>query len=490
MKTPQPYAPIAVLFSTLALAACSDSDDGTSGGSAGLTVGDSLTGVPASDASDLQIRQKAALNASRALGINLSDAFTTQLNNDGLGDTIDDADSVDEEVDGFMQTALGLDDSNAGIERDGNLITIDLDDNAICDETLADRAGFIADREECLQIASQFTVQVDAVTDDTGRMDFLFQEQAVVSIGYAPGLGSYELSLPGFYQMSSYIADLRGVSGSAPETLSGAFLVEAEVEESNETVSAARLSLRISQALRIADSANNTDISIAPSEIVSLRTNDDESVSVSTDMGAISAMFDTSSQGESVDDTGNGITDSFVSATSGSFEQSSVALTIAAVTAQLDIAADGQSARVRNAGLGNSPLSLQINGEQALSLSINDVSMTLSPDSLGFDSDLTLGLMLGNTFAASLAGDDPENDLSNASASVSIPGGTRLVDQDNGSTLVDGGSVSVQISATSPTEGSVSQSLDVSAGQCFDTEGEEADDTGLPQLVECDSLQP
>lgn len=478
MKTP-PLLPLSLLLATLTLSACSDGDDETSGNSAGLNVGESLTGLPAEDASELQIRQQAAVNASRALGINLSDAFSTRIDDDDLGDTIDNPDVVDEEVDGFMRTALGLDGSNANIERYGNLITIDLDDTAVCGEALTDRADFLADHEECLQLAQQFMVQVDAITDDTGRIHFLFQDQAVVSIGYAPGLGSYELSLPGFYQMTTYISDLRGIAGSVPETMTGALLVEAGLEGSGETVTAAHLSLRISQALRIADSANNTDISIGQSEIVSLQSNADDSVSITTDMGAINAMFDVSSQSGSSDSSGNGAINTV--------QQSSVALAISAITAQLDIGADGQSARLRNAGFGSSPLSLQIDGEQAVSLSINDVSMTLSPESLDFDSNLTLGLMLGNTLASSLTGNDSSQGSASVDAAVSIPGGSSLTEQDNGSIRVNSGSVSVQVSATSA-GGSISQSLDASAGQCFDSGDADADDT--LQLVDCDPLDP
>ncbi|MGQ7845603.1 hypothetical protein ACUNV4_14055 [Granulosicoccus sp. 3-233] len=474
MKTPQLDTSLALLCATLVAAACGGGSDSPSGGNAGPSVGDSLTGLPAEQASELEIRQKAALNASTALGINLSDAFSLQVDDTGLGDTIDDSDMVDEEVDDFMQVALGLDGSNASIEREGNLITIDLDDTAICNETLADRAGFMDDFEECLQIAQQFLVQVDAVTDDTGRIHFLFQEQPVVSIGYAPNLGSYELSLPGFFQMTTYINDLRGFAGSVPETLTGALLVEAEVEGNGETVSAARLSLHISQALRIADSSTNTDISIGQSEVVSFQANADDSVSVSTDMGAINALYDISSESTSVDEFGN--------VTTESTGQSTVALAVSAVTAQLDVAADGQSARLRNAGIGNAPLSLQIDGEQALSLTLNEVSMTLSPESIDFDSNLTLGLMLGEAFAESLTGDDPEGNYTSAEAAVSIPAGSSLVDQDNGSTRVDSGSLSLQVSATGA-QGSVSQSFDASAGQCFD---DDDSDSGELQLVECD----
>ena len=477
MKTTQLYTPLALLATALALAACSDSGDGPSGGSAGLSVGDSLTGLPASEASDLQIRQKAAANASRALGINLSDAFGTQIDDTEIGETIEDPDSVDEELDGFMQTALGLDGNNADIVREGNLISIDLDDNALCDATIADRATFIDDYEECLLVAQQLMVEVDAITDDTGRIQFLFQEQPVVSIGYAPGLGSYELSLPGYYQLTSYISNLRGLEGSAPETLTGALLVEAELEGSDEAVTAARLSLRISQALRLADSANGTDIAIGQSEIVSLQTNDDDTVSVSTDMGAINAMFDVTSQ--------SGSSDGFN--TTETFEQTSIALAVSAITAQLNIGADGQSAQLRNAGFGNSPLSLQIDGEQAVSLTLNDVSMTLSPESLDFDSNMTLGLMLGNTLASGLTGDDSGQGNASVNASVSIPSGSSMIEQDNGSIRVDSGSVSVQVSATGDA-GSINQSFDASAGQCFDTGDEDMDDSDALQLVDCDSL--
>lgn len=481
MKTPQIHTPLALLLVSLTLAACSDSGNDSSGADTGLSVGESSTGLPASAASELQIRQKAAANASRALGINLSDAFNTQVDDSDFGDTIDEPDAVDEELDGFMQTALGLDGSNASIERDGNLITIDLDDNAICDEALTDRAGLNDDYQECLQMAQHVIVQVDALTDDTGRMHFLFQEQPVVSIGYAPGRGSYELSLTGFYQMSNYMSDLRGQIGAAPETLSGALLVEAELEETGETVTAARLSLRISQALHIADSANATDISIAPSQILSFTSHDDGSVSVSTDMGAINALFETESGSVSTDADGNSTTESF--------EQTSVALAIAAVTAQLNIGADGQSAQLRNASFGSSPLSLLIDGEQAVSLTLNDVSMNLSPESLDFDSNLTLGLMLGNTLASSLTGVDLQQNNASVDAAITIPRGTRLTEQENGSVRIDSGSVSVQVSATG-TQGSISQSFDASAGQCFDAEDADSDESDSLQLVECNPLEP
>ena len=159
---------------------------------------------------------------------------------------------------------------------------------------------------------------------------------------------------------------------------------------------------------------------------------------------------------------------------------------MSAITAQLNIGADGQSLQLRNAGFGTSPLSLQIDGEQAVSLTLNDVSMTLSPESLDFDSNMTLGLMLGNTLASSLTGDDSEQGNASVNASVSIPSGSSMIEQDNGSIRLDSGSVSVQVSASGDA-GSTNQSFDASAGQCFDTGDEEL---GALQLFDCDPLWP
>lgn len=481
MKTPHYQTVLAVAIAAFAVGACSDSDDNTPDDTGGVSVGESESGTPAEQASELEIRQKAAFNASQALAINLDDAFSTRFDESDLGEEIDDAENVDQEVDGFMQAALGLDGNNAVVEREGNLITIDLDDNAICDAALADRASFIADYDECLQLAQHFQVQVDAVTDDTGRIHFQFQEQSVLSIGYAPSAGSYEFSLPGFYQMTRHIADLRGITGSVPEIITGALLVQAELDSASETASAASLSLNVSQALHIADSSNNIDISIAPSEIVGFRSNDDGSVAVSTNMGAINLLFEASTS-DSVEVSTNGDVEVVMTETT---EPVSFALSIAAISAHLDIAADGQSAQVSNAGFGSSPLSLQVDGEQTLSLSLNDVSMTLSPETLAFDSDMTLGVMLGNTLSASLIGQDPELGNASVSGSIAIPAATSMSEQDNGSTRVDSGSVSIQVTATGAS-GSSSQSFDASAGQCFDSDDDDSDDIGMLQVVDCE----
>ncbi|PID61766.1 MAG: hypothetical protein CSB44_05925 [Gammaproteobacteria bacterium] len=483
MNTPVKALGASIALSLL-LAACSSDDDDTTGG----TVGESASGRPASEASDLEIRRNAANLASTALGTSLGDALDADVNGNSMGDGVDNPETVDDDIDTFLTASLGLESGNANVSREGDLVTIDPDESVMCREALAERSGMVDDLAVCEALFRDLSVEVAAVTDDTGSITYLFQQQPVVMIDYAPEMGAYELSLPGYMAALQQLASLQGdTEATTPETVEGALRVEASTTQTADELTSVGISLSVSEPLRLIDTASGTDISIAASELVSFVGNMDGSSTMTSNIGAVDALFEVSN---GLDETpaepaampGTGaVQEDVFQETSATEETQTVQLLMSSFTADMSWGSmDSENVQVNNVGFGESPMQLFIDGEQEINLSLNNTSFTVENDTISFLDDLTLGAMLGNAFAAELLEQDPEIGGASAEARVTIPAGTVLTDE--GEVIrVNAGSVSMEAIANGEND-AISESAVVEAGGCFSGDDIGGDDVGADDV--------
>ncbi|MEE9335865.1 MAG: hypothetical protein V3U65_17370 [Granulosicoccaceae bacterium] len=134
------------------LVGCSSSDDCPSAFvTSDMIVGESGTRNAADDIDTIELRRNAATLSSNCLGLNInellgigfanssSDEQSTPIDPNGMtitmvGDNVNNGDMLDDDVESLMNTSLALDSTVATVTREGNVITINPDENELCKE--------------------------------------------------------------------------------------------------------------------------------------------------------------------------------------------------------------------------------------------------------------------------------------------------------------------------------------------------------------------
>jgi len=293
--------------SLLVLASCGGG--GGDGGSvtmpiANIEVGADDTSAPADTIDTLVLRQKAASNASRAIGVNVAGvrnvsedtnslvvAATTEdgMLNDDIGleneELIPTAavETVDSDADRLLVATLGLDASGrASATRVGNRITIDPDEQAVCEGEV-----FLGDDDlqQCLQLVQDLTVQLDAATEESGQITYIFQNSPLLSIVYGPSAASYELNLATYFLVESAAAQLINEPLDVA-SMSGSVRLIMNVENADVGTESGSVTLAIPEAVSIA-ADDGSSFSLAASNVLTLSADADTgNASVEFGMGA------------------------------------------------------------------------------------------------------------------------------------------------------------------------------------------------------------
>nr|MBX2826349.1 hypothetical protein [Gammaproteobacteria bacterium] len=355
----------------------------------------------------------------------------------------------------------------ATTSRDGNRITIDPDEEALCRENALDQDTLDSQEiERCVTLMRDVTVQIDPTAEESGSVTYLFQSMQVVTIGYSPNSESFELYLPGFKQLAeTYSALDSGSVGDAlfPETLQGALKLTAVVTSDTVGAEAGSMSLQVSQPLKIIDARRNVDYSLGSGTLLKLTADAAAKTgSIEFDTGAARLTAPMGDNDEITTFSNSGFTGR------------------AELTAQ-----DGLFA-VSNLGFKNGPVTVTINSAEALRMTMSTFGFGIGSDDSGelvFDGTLDLDVLID------YAGGSEASDALNAMLSVNVPSGTALLGQNGplGESLVKvtrGGPFSFSYSSNSD-EGSVSESISVGQGQCFSSStGIDADEIGLTDCEE------
>ncbi len=453
---------IAVAATALVLVGCSSSDDNPPGFQPSeLIVGESDTGVAADDIDTLELRRNAATLSSSSLGLNINELLGvgfatsdegTPVNPNGMnvttvGDNVENGDMLDDDVESLMNTSLALDSNVATVTREGNIITIDPDENELCQEQVL--GDMVDNNAACVAVYQDLLVVLDARSEDTGVVTYQFQQEPVLLIGYSPDGGSYEINIGGLKTLLEAAADEDPeTTVDLPDTFSGAVRVTAMVDDDSGVAAAGSISLAVTQPINIVDTDGDANFSLGNSELLKVSSDAQGNTRIDSTYGALSASFLSQLDDEDPD------------------SMDVVALMMSGFTSQLSINEDADVATLTNTG---SVLSIAINSGEAVNLSVSNYGATLTPDSLTIDQGLTLGASL-----TSVVGELSDG-FNNAQFDVSMPTGTVLEEDSSGAARVAAGMFSYSLNA-STSEGPITSSFAASAGECFESGGDDDDD--------------
>lgn len=430
----------------------------------------------------------AARGAARGLGPDL-DALPGILN-DGQsagGNMPDDGalgatQNAGEEL---VATLLGIDDPGAVVSREGNVITVDPDDAAICasgdevvgatgldedagdgnDDAFGDGEPTSGDADAldddgtdaCLQLVADLTVSLDAMSETTGVITYLFQNEAVVSIGYSPETGNTEVNLGGLKLVLERLASIAATDGTtngdggtlgAPDVMRGTVRLSSQVANEVAGSEAGEIVLNVMETVEIGD-ASGAGLTLEPSRVFQLGFDAaTDEVALSIDWGALQVVTET---GDSFGNTSRNT------------------LSLGGLSLDVDVAADEQAPALSlsNVGIGglDTPLTISIDGQNALSLALETfgVSVNAADGNLVFDTPASVSLALDN-----LTGVFEEYASEyTASFTAGIPGGTVLSPRDDGLTEVRAGGPVTASFVASDNSGSVQSEVSASVGSCF-----------------------
>jgi len=359
----------------------------------------------------------------------------------------------------FINNTLGIDDPNAIVIREGNVITIDPDEAQICADEIPflQAAGFAT--TNCELIMSELRVELTAQTNESGTILYSFQNDTVMSVAYAQNAASYVLQLDGLQVLAERAQLLNGISPGSNGSMSGALRLSTVVTNDQPGAESGSIKLEVTEAISVTDvntGAGAESLTIQPSTVVDVTINEATGdVITQLNWGALQIMTDISAAGDG----------------------SSIAqLDLAGLTANAVLNANSSVLSLDNVSIGNAPLTVNINQVNSvrMNLSAFDVTLDAEQNLITFDGALGASIALNNLMGL-VEGFGPETV---GNVSVNAGAGTRLRDQGDGITRVEGsGPFSISVNA-SDNGITVQQNLDFNAGECF-----ASDDSGGRSLV-------
>lgn len=430
-----------------------------------LIVG-GVTGNDATGASTEQLQQMAASRAGAGLGVNLSnlsrlsDDSQVNLSNTALTDLglsnisvsndSNELDTLDSENINFLNSTLGVQDPGATTQRDGNIITINPDDQRVCGNEVPLASTFNDDQSICQQLVADLIVEIDARSDESGIITYLFQDSPVLLVGYSPMGASYEVNLGGLRLVAIRSDELNGVDTSNFPILSGALRLAATIINNEAGSEAGEISLTVSETLQVGESDSDLGLTLQPSTVFELALNEGTGdVSMGVNWGALQIIT------ESGDSEGN---------------SSIETLNLGGLSGQLSVNEDQPTFQISNVGIGNVPLNITIDSVESVNLSLANFGVTVDRETgmVTLDGALNASFMLNNMMGLL---EDRSRNLT-ASATVSAPASTSFVEQSNGSTLLStGGPLTATIIASDELSNTQSEIM-INAGDCFSSTAE------------------
>jgi|GEM_PF-4532073 len=456
---------VSVAVSALVLAGCSSGSKSstpapdTEDAGSNLIVGESASGMPADDVSSLELRKTAAGLASSSLGLNINEVLGIGLQDDSetvttgidgmnvvtVSDSVPNADMLDDNVDSLLKTSLAVEDTSLMVSRDGNVITVDPDDTQLC--TFEQIDGTTSIDQQCLEIVKDLTVVLDAKTDDTGIVTYQYQQESVLSVGYSPNGGSYEINMGGLKSViETLAASDPQLNANLPDTMQGAMRVTAIVDDTSGVEAAGSMSLSVTEALNIVDTDGNININLGKSELFKVSSDAAGNSTIASNLGALSASLPALLN---PDPTNPDAPADMVSIMAGAF------------TSQLDINGSGNEIKVGNSG---TTFTLGINSGEAVRINVSNFGMTINSDGISIDPGLTLGTSL-----TSVISQYTDAALSSATFNVAMPTGTVITNDETATesaVKVESGGFSYALNANGP-QGAFNSSFAASAGDCF-----------------------
>ncbi|MFK8077447.1 MAG: hypothetical protein AB8B84_12745 [Granulosicoccus sp.] len=407
-----------------------------------------------------EIQRTAARSVSSGMSINLdalkelSGEAMTGVQPDSIGANLvgdlnlDSLSQLDTTNSNFMNNSLGLDDANARVTREGNVVTIDPDETRLCaaEFPLLDLAGMTL--TNCEQLMSDMRVEIQATNDESGVITYSLQNDQIIIINYAADSMAYELRLAPLQQLAQRTDELAGSIADTSRLVDGALRLSAVVTNDEPGAVAGELSLEVTEAL----SLRHTDVveesmTLAPSTVFNITLNEATGdVTTSVDWGALQLIADTS-------DFEDGTSMSEVS--------------LAGLTAAATFNTNSSLLALTNVGIKDTPLRININQVNVLQLNLSTFDVTIDPEQNQMTFDGALGALFTMNNLMDSAPDLPTD--TQVSLTIDAAAGTTLktLGDDSGQVL-NNGPFGIAASVVSSSSGvSLEQSTSFSQGECF-----------------------
>ena len=359
----------------------------------------------------------------------------------------------------LINKTLGLfENDNAVVTRSENRVTIDPDEVSLCsDAALVDddlSESDLDDFHRCQQLLADLTVQIDATSEDSGTVAYLFQNTVFVTFGYGPSTDSFELNLGGLKLISDANDALDPDSfgeASTPDSMQGALRLTSVVNNDSEGAEAGSLALDVTQDIAIADSQNSIDIALGTGNLFSI------SADAATESGVLEF-------------------NAGAARLRGEVDEDLLSINLEGFTGRAEITAGGDQLIVSNLGIGNGPIFMTINDVEFLRATMETFGFEVgeSSEEIVLNGNLNLALILDNSGLLNNGTDE----VMSLMLDVAAPAGTGFFNRDDGSVEVTrGGPFSFSYTSTEGNS-NASQSVVVEAGQCF-SEIEDSDDIAV-----------
>lgn len=394
------------------------------------------------------------LNQNTSVGNTINDVATG--GSDQLGEEVPTNFDLQSQLQNWMSVSLGAND-DTNTNRDGNIITVDPDEEELCrEEGLFDQSN-AEELADCTAFFKDVTVNLVASAEDAGVLTYLYRQQPVISLGYSPTTDSFEFDLGG---LSAVIEGLNEIdpdmADSSSTTMSGSFKFLTTQTNETEGQEAGSISMSIAKPIRLAntDEEGNSSLSMDPGTLFSISADAATGVGgMSFDLGAINFT--------------------------GPSDSGQASMALAGFTGEADVNPTNGVLVVRNFGLSKGPFSLSVNNEEVIKATLGAFGFQvtegtdLEPGEMILDGNMDLSII-----AKKVAGLDlnlGEGVIATA-LDVMAPVGTSLARAGNGTTRVGGaGPFSVTVSRTPENDVPSVESVQVNSGECFNELFEESE---------------
>ena len=414
-----------------------------------------------SDTSTGDLLNNASINIGGSLDSSLDGVSRVTSGGDSTdGFTEDPADSGigglwSSDAQSLVDTSLSLGNENNTV-REGERITIDPDDAAVCAEELIDTSDDQSEFQRCQALVADMLVQIDATSDTAGTLTYLFQNEPLAVVGYTDNSNSFELNLGTLKTLIDADNALNpDFSDDSPlDTIEGAILVSASATSQTVGSEAGSVSLEVSQPVSIASADAGDTLSLDTGKIFELSADAaNESATIEIELGTLQASINDGDSVNSVDLDG--------------------------LTAIVDFVNNSDELVVSNLGIGQGPLRFALDNSEVLNLGLDTFGFTVSAD----DEDITLtGALNLSLIVREVFEDNAVSDTLFTMLEMTAPAGTQLSEQFNGSTMVaSGGPLSYTLTTQDDNGNPMVNQVTVNSGQCVD-------DSSLSdelQLVSC-----
>jgi len=282
--------------------------------------------------------------------------------------------SLNDQVEQFLTQLI----SNPS--RDAGTITYKPDPVLTCQQSVFDQvfAPDLAEQAQCEALVSRIELVQTITSDTSGTVAYRFDGSEPLVLGYTSISAYIEVDLA---QLKSAVESIMMVvNPSAPTELPVTFNGVIRVTETELGANAASITVGVTEGINIDGmfDGQQATFTLAPTDklLEIIADADAQTGSVELSVGAISALFP-------VQD------DASMTVLAGE-------LSLAALTGRFDLDNNTQTLSVTNFGIGDQPFTVKVDGQEAVRLALDTLSMTLNGNEANFETGLSINLFANN----------------------------------------------------------------------------------------------